>query len=144
MTLPNPPVPVQSYVADGLEFGTISEIVDLSTAAANFAFGTVPKGACVVAVALTVPATISATTAVKIGVGRLTSTADPDKYYLTSALTAGEFSTTLAWTAGLAADESVGIFACDTNGAAAGSIGGAGQYVQARIVYAKAKALPTL
>jgi hypothetical protein len=144
MTLPNPPVPVQSYVADGLEFGTISEIVDLSTAAANFAFGTVPKGACVVSVALTVPSTISATTAVKIGVGRLTSTADPDKYFLTSALTAGEFSTTLAWTAGLAANESVGIFACATDGTAAGSIGGAGQYVQVRVVYAKAKALPTL
>ena len=141
MTLPVSTPPKLSYVADGIEFGTISEVVDLSTPAANFAFGTVPARAKVVAVALTVPATISATTAVKIGVGRLTSTADPDKYYLTADLTAGSFTEVIAWGASLSAAESVGIFACDTNGAAAGSIGGSGQYVKARLVYVKALAV---
>lgn len=144
MALPLPPAPVQSYVADGIKFGTISETVDLSTPAASFAFGTVPKGACVVAVSLSLVGAISATTAVKIGVGRLTATADPDKYFLSADLTAGEFANTIAWSAGLAAAESVGLFACDTNGAAAGTIGGAGQYAQVRLVYAEAVALEAI
>ena len=141
MTLPAPVPPSLSYVADGIQFGTINAVVDLSTPAANFAFGSVPAGACVISVALTVPATISATTAVKIGVGRLTSTADPDKYYLTADLTAGQFVNTRAWATALTANESVGIFACATDGSAAGSIGGEGEYVKVRLVYAQAVAL---
>ena len=138
MPLPVPPVENPSFVSPGLRFVTIQQTVDLGTAAASFSLtDTIPANANVVSVALSVPSTITAATAVKIGVGRVTSTADPDKYYLTSALTAGEFAKTFGgWGTPLTAAETVGIFACDTDGAAAGTIGAAGQYVVVRIVYA--------
>lgn len=125
------------YLPQGLTPGTIEKTVDLSTAAANFSLGSIPAGSVVVAVAIKTPGTTTAATAVKIGVGRLTSTADPDKYWLSADLTAQDEATSLLATAtAVTAAEEIGLFACDTNGAAAGTIGGgAGEYAQVRIGY---------
>jgi hypothetical protein len=85
---------------------------------------------------LKLPATVSATTATKVGLGRVTATADPDKYCLSTALAAETIAQVKDfWTVPLTATETVGIFACDNAGAAAGSIGGAGQTVECSITY---------
>lgn len=77
--MPNP-----GFVAPGLDQKTKMATLDLSAAAASFPLpDLVPAGAVVLAVAINTPL-ISATTATKIGIGRLTATADPDKYYLLS------------------------------------------------------------
>jgi hypothetical protein len=137
MTLPNVVIPNPGQLPPGLKEGVIEQVVDLSTAAASFSLTkTLPAGSAVTSVAVVIPSTISATTAVKIGVGRVTSSADPDKYWLSAALTAQAAQIPLWQTAtGVTADETIGIFACDTNGAAAGTIGGTGQYVHVRLTY---------
>jgi hypothetical protein len=124
-----------------LTTGTLAKTVDLSSAAANFSIGTIPAGSVVSHVAVELPATISAATAVKIGVGRLTATADPDKYWLSADLTAvSDSAVLLATSTTVAAAEEIGLFACDTNGAAAGTIGGvAGEYVRVVVGYITAE-----
>lgn len=89
---------------------------------------------------MSIQSTIAATTAVKIGLGRVTATADPDKYILSAALTAAEIAQVEnQWASPLTAEETIGVFACDTNGAAAGTIGGgANNIVVVRIVYLQA------
>ncbi len=137
------PPKAPDFVAPGLRFRTITEEIKLDTPAANFPLSqTLPAGAVVVAASLVLPATISATTATKVGLGRITASADPDKYLLSAALTAQDLAATQNfWGAPLAAAETVGIFACDNAGAAAGTIGGAGQKVLASLTYVIAEAL---
>jgi hypothetical protein len=65
---------------------------------------------------------ITATTAVKVGIGTATTTADPDKYGKTSALTQNLKVDTIPDWAVLSAIEELGVFAVDTNGAAAGTL----------------------
>lgn len=131
-----------SFLPQGLTTGTIAKTIDISTAAANFSIGTIPVGSVVASVAVKNPQTISATTAVKFGVGRLTATADPDKYWLSTNLAAVNTAKTLLDTAAsVTADEEIGLFACDTNGAAAGTIGGTGQSVDVLITYITAETL---
>jgi len=142
MTTPDKIVPGNpAPLPQGLTTGTISKIVDLTTAAANFSIGTIPAGSVVSHVAIDIPNTITAATAVKIGVGRLTSTADPDKYWLSSALTAvSDSAVLLATSTTVAAAEAIGLFACDTNGAAAGTIGGgADDYIRVIVGYITAE-----
>jgi hypothetical protein len=131
------------FLPQGLAVGTIQKTVDLSTAAANFSLGTIPAGSVVASVAVKTPGATTAATAVKMGVGRLTATADPDKYWLSADLTAQNAATVLlATSATVAAAEELALFACDTNGAAAGTIGGtAGQYAQVRISYIQAETI---
>lgn len=132
-----------SYLPQGLTAGTLIKTIDLSSAAANFSIGTIPAGSVVSSVAIKTPGTTTAATAVKIGVGRLTATADPDKYWLSADLTAQDASTVLLATAtSVTAAEEIGLFACDTNGAAAGTIGGgAGEYAQVRVTYLTAESI---
>lgn len=131
------------FLPQGLAVGTIQKTVDLSTAAANFSLGTIPAGSVVASVAVKTPGTTTAATAVKIGVGRLTATADPDKYWLSADLTAQDAATVLlATSTTVTAAEEIALFACDTNGAAAGTIGGtAGQYAQVRVAYITAETI---
>lgn len=125
-----------TLVPNGLEYLDIDETVDLSTAAANFPLvNKIPRGAIPVQAALILSSAIGATTAVKVGLGRITSTADPDKYVLSANLTAQSITNLIVPTTPLAAEETVGIFACATDGTAAGSIGGAGQTARAIITY---------
>jgi hypothetical protein len=134
--IPDSVLPNRSYLPEGLIAGTISQRVDLSTAAANFPLTEkLPKGAWVEAIAVKVPATITADTAVKIGLGRLTASADPDKYWISAALTAATYEGKALTSASVTAEEELAIFACATGGAAAGTIGATGQYVDVRIMY---------
>jgi hypothetical protein len=121
--------------------GTIAKTIDLSTAAASFSIGKIPAGSVVSHVCIEIPNTITAATAVKIGVGRLTATADPDKYWLSSALTAvSDSAVLLATSTTLAAEEEIGLFACATDGSAAGTIGGgADDYVRVVVGYLTAE-----
>ena len=142
MTLPNPPAAISSFLAPGIRTKEIVEVIDLSAAAATSFSLTeqIPKNSIVLAVALSIQETITAATAVKIGVGR---TSDPDKYLLSAGLTAAELATPVNnWAAPLTAAETIGVFACDNLGAAAGTIGGGtGDVVVVRVVYLEALTL---
>lgn len=129
-----------NYLPQGIAVGTLEQSLTLSEAAANFSLGTIPAGSVVASVAIKTTATLGAATAVKFGVGRLTASADPDKYWLSSDLTAVDAATVLlASSATVEADEEIGLFACDTNGAAAGTLGGSGEVVDVRIAYLTAE-----
>ena len=80
MTLPNPPAAISSFLAPGVRTKEIVEVIDLSAAAAaSFSLSqTIPTNSIVIAAAMSIQQTITAATAVKIGVGRVTATADPD------------------------------------------------------------------
>lgn len=137
-----PPItvpPSASYVPSGHLWESIDETVDLSSAAASFSLvDVIPKNAIVTGVALSIPTTIAAATATKIGVGRVTSAASPSKYLLSAGLTAAQIALP-SFSNPVITDtngETVGIFACANDGTAAGTIGGgAGQYVEVRIIY---------
>ena len=145
MTLPNPPAALSSFLAPGVRTKEIVQVVDMSAAAAaSFSLTeTIPAHSIVISVAMSIQETITAATAVKIGVGRVTATADPDKYLLSAALTAAELAKPVdQWAAPLAAAETIGVFACATDGSAAGTIGGGtGDVVVVRIVYLEALTL---
>jgi hypothetical protein len=126
-----------SELARGIGTYTICEEIDMSTAAASFSLTKViPLGAVVIAASLSIPL-MPATTAVKVGLGRVTSTADPDKYLLTPNLLKQDIASLEndAFANILTADETIGIFACATDGSAAGTIGGAGIKAIASITY---------
>lgn len=140
-----PPASLASFLAPGCSTKEIVQVVDMSAAAAaSFALTeTVPANAVVLTAAMSIQSTIAAATAVKIGLGRLTATADPDKYLLSAGLTAAELAKPQnQWASPLTATEQLAVFACDTNGAAAGTIGGAANnIVVVRIVYLLAETL---
>jgi len=145
MTLPNPPAGISGFLAPGVRTKEIVQVVDMSAAAAaSFSLTeTIPANSIVISVAMSIQKTITAATAVKIGVGRVTATADPDKYLLSAGLTAAELAKPVnQWAAPLTAAETIGVFACATDGAAAGTIGGGtGDVVVVRIVYLEALTL---
>jgi hypothetical protein len=126
-----------SELARGIKTYTICEEIDMSTAAASFSLEkVVPSGAVVIAASLSMPL-MPATTAVKVGLGRVTTTADPDKYLLSADLLAQDIASLEndAFANILTADETIGIFACATGGTAAGTIGGEGIKAIASITY---------
>lgn len=128
------------YLPQGLKTGTIQKTIDLSTAAANFSIGTKPAGSVVASYAIKTSGPISAATATKIGIGRLTATADPDKYFLSSDLTALDTAAVLLATATTdQAEEEIALFACADAGTAAGTIGGPGEWAQVLITYIQAE-----
>lgn len=143
MAIPGFPFPNPEMLPVGIVPGTIAERVALDTAAASFALtGKLPIGAAVKSIALNIPQTVSATTAVKIGLGRLTATADPDKYWLSADLTATTVQQILSATTVSVTDiEELAIFACATGGTAAGTIGGTGEYIDVLITYEQAVAV---
>jgi hypothetical protein len=131
--------PMELY--PGLILDYLETTVSLNTAAANFTVGTIPSGAIVLAAQFKPAGTISATTAVKIGLG-ISGTIT--KYGLSAGLTAIETGALrdLA-TAGtpLGSTETIKLYACATDGTAAGTIGGTGQEITVRMTYLKLKPL---
>jgi hypothetical protein len=129
-----------SYVPAGLALVRIEETVDLSgTAAASFPLqATIPADAVVVSAAMVLNLAAGGATSVKVGLGRITSTADPDKYLLSADKTAATTKKIQnQWGSPLTATETIGVFACDNAGAAAGTIGGVvGLTATVNIVYA--------
>jgi len=115
---------------DGFKYGYIQQTITPAGAAGYDLTDQLPIGAVVLNAQIKLSATVVCTTAVKIGLGRKESTADPDKYALTSALTAATYSGTKITVTGVLADasaaETLRVFACDTNGAAAGTLDSGG------------------
>jgi hypothetical protein len=123
------------HLPQGIQPGTISAVLDLSTAAASFAIGTRPANSVIVSKEIELSGTLSAATAVKFGLG---TAADPDKYYLSAGLTTASNKSDFELDAdtNVTAAESLVLSACATDGSAAGTIGGgAGQEVKVRITY---------
>lgn len=125
---------------EGYELKVIDQTLSLASAAASFDLTEdVPTGAVILSAQANLETLIGAATAVKVGLG---IAADPDKYGKTSALTKNLKIDTIPAHAVLSGAEDVKVFAVDTNGAAAGTIGGtAGNAVRVRIVYAVCKSL---
>lgn len=132
-----PVTKLPTLVSPGLKYTTVRERVVFTANAANISLATaLPANSLMVAARMVVPATVVAVTATKIGFGRVTASADPDKYLLTTDLTAGEVvKIQNQWGSPLAAAETLGIFACDNAGAAAGDLGPAGAYVDVEFTY---------
>lgn len=118
----------------------IETTLDLSTAAASFTISDRPAGSFMAYVAWDVPNTLSASTAVKWSVG---IASDPDLYYLSAALTASSGQKGLFYlNSNITATETIKVFAVDTNGAAAGTIGGgADDSMSIRIGWIKVEAV---
>jgi hypothetical protein len=123
-------------IAPGLAYGSIEEIVTPDGSATYDLSTKLPAGAVVVSASLTLSATVVATTAVKIGLGRKEATADPDKYVLTGALTAAKYGGALATQvlADAAAAETLQVVACATGGSAAGTLDSGGT-ILAKVTY---------
>lgn len=118
---------------EGLEVTVLDEVVAVSSAAASHDLTIdIPDGAVILSVQANLDTAITASTAVKVGIG---IAANPDLYGLTSDVTADLKSNNIPDWAVLSGAEDVKIFACDTNGDAAGTIGGAAELVRVRIVY---------
>lgn len=125
----------------GVTAKTLVEKVEFTGATAGVTLTPkIPAGSIVIASELRLATAITAATAVKVGLG---TASDPDKYALTSNLTAQTVGPAFEnqWGASLAAEETIGVYACDTSGAAAGTIGAAGQYVYVRVSYITAESL---
>lgn len=126
----------QVRIVNGLKCGFIKEVVTPNGSASYDLTSKLPAGAVVVSSTLTLSATVVATTAVKIGLGRKESTADPDKYLLTSALTAGTYggAKVTGVLASSSAVETLQVVACDTAGGAEGTLDSGG-LITAHVVY---------
>jgi len=109
-------------VTEGWTRYRIDEDVVMDASASNNLTTETPIYARILLVQGNLETIITATTAVKVGIGRVPSTADPNKYGLTSALTKNLKIDTIPDFAVLSAAEQMAVFACDTNGAAAGTL----------------------
>jgi hypothetical protein len=102
----------------------------------------VPTGVVLIsAQVFTQDAITTASGAVKIGLGIVT---DPDKYGLTTGVAASAVSDKSVPWAVLSGATDIQLYACDTNGDAAGTIGGGGtgtERVKVRLIYAKLTSL---
>jgi hypothetical protein len=101
----------------------------------------VPTGVVLISAQVFTQDAISAATAVKIGLGIVT---DPDKYGLTTGIAASAVSDKSVPWAVLSGAADIQLYACDTNGDAAGTIGGGGagtERVKVRLIYAKLTSL---
>lgn len=135
MTLAIPVNPNPDYLPQGVRPGVITANVDMSTAAASFTIGDRPAGSVIVSLEVELASTLTAATAVKFGVG---NGSDPDAYYRSAGLTtASNVSKFLVDVdTNVSSAETIKIYAVDTNGAAAGTIGGgADDSAQVRIAY---------
>lgn len=116
---------------EGLQVMVIDEdVVFTGAVAAKDLTQDIPTGAVIVSVQANLDTAITATTAVKVGVGVV---ADPDKYGKTSVLTQNAKIDTIPPWAVLSGAEDVQVYACATDGSAAGTLD-AGT-VRVRIVY---------
>lgn len=117
------PVGDMVEICDDFCLGSVYQVVELDGSSAYDLDDTLPIKSVVVSAQLKLDSVV-ATTAVKVGLGRKESTADPDKYLLSTALTDGTYGG--AKTTFVLADdtalETLQVTACDTNGAAAGTL----------------------
>lgn len=120
-------------ITEGLELKIIEEDIVLDGSASN-ALTTNPLiGSVIICAQANLETAVTATTAVKVGLGTLVGGDDPDLYGITSALTKNlKIDTMVAFTL-LAAEEELAVFACATNGAAAGTLDTG--TVRVRIIY---------
>lgn len=124
----------------GLRYMVIDESVTIPSAQAAVALtNVVPDGAILISVQASIDTTVVATTAVKVGIGYA---ADPDAYGLTADLLLNtKVDTLIAASPAVGTGEGIiGLYACDTNGDAAGTIDSG--VVRVRLVYAVLVSLP--
>jgi len=140
----NPAVSGETEVCliDGVKFGVITETVSPDGSGSYDLTSRLPAGAIVISAQLKLSATVSATTATAIGLGRKESTADPDKYVETSALTVATYGGALVTIvlADASAEETLQVVATDGSGSVAGTLDSGGD-ITARVVYLVAEAL---
>jgi hypothetical protein len=118
-----------------MKTGVLTQNLDLSTAAASFTIGDRPAYSVIASIEVELASTLTAATAVKFGIG---NASNPDAYYLSAGLTTASnaFKFLLDTDTNITAAETLKLFAVDTNGAAAGTIGGgADDSVKVRITY---------
>lgn len=127
-------------VIDGLKFGVIQETVTPDGSQAYDLSSQLPDGAVVISAQLKLDDDVSATTASAIGIGRKESTADPDKYLETSALTAGSYGGAQTSFSSADGNETLQVVATDGSGSADGSLDSGGD-ITARVVYQLAESL---
>lgn len=116
----------QMRLMPGVLYSHITETLVIASAVANLAIPKLlPVGAVVTAAYIRLLTAITATTAVGVGLGRLSATAAPSKYTRTTVLTANAAAGALLLPnllADAAIQEQIGIFAVDGAGVAAGTI----------------------
>lgn len=105
---------------EGLSLTVMEQTVVIGSSAASHDLNIdIPSGAMPIGGQLLNATIITATTAVKVGLG---TAADPDKYGLTPALTKNSKHGKLVAPTPLGSAEDVRIYACDTGGSAAGTL----------------------
>jgi hypothetical protein len=123
---------------NGLGVINSTATITISNASASVATGIViPAGVRVMSAVAKISTVVTATTAVKVGLG---ISSDPDKYNLTSALTVATYGGFLASPVITTAAETLLLYACDTSGAAAGTINSG--VVTVQVVYQTLPPLP--
>jgi len=127
-------------IIDGLKYGMIQETVSPDGSASYDLTYKLPAGAAVVSAQLKLSADVSATTATAIGLGRKETSADPDKYLETTALTAATYGgAKTSWVAA-SGDETLQVIATDGSGTATGTLDSGGD-ITARVIYVLAESL---
>ncbi len=118
----------------GLSFFRIDNTIDMAIEAASFAIADrLPINSIPFAISVNFPNGVGGTTSTKAGLG---IEGDIDKYFLSPDKLPFEQSRPLDFGATpLSAAESLSIYACDSNGAASGTIGGAGITATISITY---------
>lgn len=126
--------PSLQYLPQGILTGTITKEITLSSAAASFEIGQRPANSAIASLEVELSGTLSAATAVKFGVGH---SGDPDAYYRSAGLTTASnvYKLMTDVDTNVTSAQTLNLYAVDTNGAAAGTIGGAGETVKVRITY---------
>jgi hypothetical protein len=120
-------------ITEGLELKIIEEDVVMDGSASNALTNNPLIGSVIISVQANLETTITATTAVEVGVGTLVGGDDPNLYSSTADLVKNsKIDTMVAFTV-LAAEEELAVFACDVNGAAAGTLDTG--TVRVRIIY---------
>jgi len=116
----------------GRNYYRLETTVNMSGESASYAIADLlPVNAEPVAISVNLPLGAGGTTSVKYGVG---TAANPSKYFLSTDKSAGEQSKNLNSSA-LTAPETLGIYALDNSGSAAGTIGGAGISAVIQLAY---------
>lgn len=135
MALAIPVNPMPDLLPQGVKSATLTKNLDLTTAAASFTIGDRPANSIILSMEVELASTLTAATAVKFGIG---VASNPDAYYLSAGLTtASNVSKFMANVdTNITAAETLKLFAVDTNGAAAGTVGGgADDTAKVRITY---------
>lgn len=119
-------LPLAQLMPPGLTCDSVDvleETISMASAAASFAIATRPVGSFLAYLAVDVPDTLTASTAVKFGIG---TDADPDAYFLSAGLTSASSGQKGLFyiNSNIATAETLKVFACATDGTAAGTIGG--------------------